>query len=255
MNATKIVFSPTGGTEKVADALAGELAGTDGVVTRVDLRDSHAGAEGVSLDANALAVIVAPCYAGRVPAVAMERLGTIAGNGAKAVVAIAYGNRAYDDALLELKDGAEAAGFVVVAAVAAIAEHSIARQFAASEPGEGQVRTLTLFARQIAGKMQRAVGGDVAVPGNRPYRKAGSVPLVPKASNVCSSCGACTAGCPVGAIDPKSLAVSKERCIACMRCVAVFPQQARGVSKLMLKATAMKLEKECSKHREPELYL
>lgn len=91
MNATKIVFSPTGGTEKVADALAGELAGTDGVVTRVDLRDSHAGAEGVSLDANALAVIAAPCYAGRVPAVAMERLGTIAGNGAKAVVAIAYG--------------------------------------------------------------------------------------------------------------------------------------------------------------------
>lgn len=64
MNATKIVFSPTGGTEKVADALAGELAGTDGVVTRVDLRDSHAGAEGVSLDANALAVIAAPCYAG-----------------------------------------------------------------------------------------------------------------------------------------------------------------------------------------------
>lgn len=255
MSFTKIVFSPTGGTEKVADALTRELADTDGTVTRVDLCDSHAGAEGISLDADALAVIAAPCYAGRVPAVAMERLGTIAGNGAKAVVAIAYGNRAYDDALLELKDGAEAAGFVVVAAIAAIAEHSIARQFAAGEPGEGQARALGSFARRIVGKLQRGAGGDIAVPGNRPYRKAGSVPLMPKVSDECSSCGVCAASCPVSAIDPKSLASSMERCIACMRCVAVCHQQARSVSKIMLKATAMKLEKECSKYKEPELYL
>ena len=39
MNVVKIVFSPTGGTQKVADALAEELAKDGGSISQIDLSD------------------------------------------------------------------------------------------------------------------------------------------------------------------------------------------------------------------------
>ncbi len=64
----------------------------------------------------------------------MDRINKIKGNGAKAVAVVVYGNRDYDDTLLELKNVLEENGFVVGAMVAAIAEHSIARNLAAGRP-------------------------------------------------------------------------------------------------------------------------
>ena len=73
-----------------------------------------------------MAVIAVPSYGGRVPGTAAGRLGAIRGNGARAVLVCVYGNRAYEDTLVELQDIAKQAGFRVTAAVAAVAEHSIA---------------------------------------------------------------------------------------------------------------------------------
>ena len=53
---------------------------------------------------------------------------------ARAVLMCVYRNRAYEDTLLELADTAEKAGFHVIAAVAAIAEHSVIREIAAGRP-------------------------------------------------------------------------------------------------------------------------
>ena len=123
-----IVFSPTGGTQKVATAITGAL---DGEATRVDLTDSKQNFRTVHLTQDDVAVISVPSYGGRVPAVAVERLTMLSGQGARAVLVCVYGNRAYEDTLVELEDAAKQAGFRVIAAVAAVAEHSIARQFAA----------------------------------------------------------------------------------------------------------------------------
>ena len=65
-----------------------------------------------------------PSYGGRVPEIAVSRLKQMKGNGARAVLLVVYGNREYEDTLLELSDVMEAAGFSPVAAVAAVAEHS-----------------------------------------------------------------------------------------------------------------------------------
>ena len=45
-----------------------------------------------------------------------------------------FGNRAYDDALLEMQDVASEIGFRVIAAVAAVAEHSIIRKYGKGRP-------------------------------------------------------------------------------------------------------------------------
>ena len=125
-----IVFSPTGGTQKVSAHLTKGLGGN---AVSVDLTDSKQDFHAVQLTQDDVAVIAVPSYGGRVPAVASERLGHIKAHGARAVLVCVYGNRAYEDTLVELEDAAKQAGFRVVAAVAAIAEHSIARQFAATD--------------------------------------------------------------------------------------------------------------------------
>ena len=45
-----------------------------------------------------------PVYAGRVPALAVERLKGIKTSGVKFVIVAVYGNRAYEDALVEMQD-------------------------------------------------------------------------------------------------------------------------------------------------------
>lgn len=248
-----IVFSPTGGTKKVADGLTGAL---EGDITTVDLTDSKQDFDAVSLTKEDVAVIFVPSYGGRVPAVAAERLGVVHGNGARAILVCVYGNRAYEDTLVELEDAAKRAGFQVIGAVAAIAEHSIARQFAAGRPDALDAAQLSDFAKQIQRKLSEADSSEPAIPGNRPYKKAGGVGMVPKATKECTNCGICAEKCPVQAIDrenPKK--VNEKACISCMRCVAVCPQGARKLNPVMLSAASLMLKKVCSERKKCELFL
>lgn len=253
MNVYELCFSPTGGTQKAADLLTGAL--TEKIV-RVDLTDPKANFSTVSLTEEDVAVIAVPSYGGRVPAVAAERLAAVRGGGARAVLVCVYGNRAYEDTLVELEDTAKQAGFQVAAAVAAVAEHSIARQFAAGRPDAEDARQLREFAGRIQEKLTAGNYAEPAIPGNRPYKKAGGVGMVPKPTKACTKCGACAQACPVQAIhadNPK--AVDEKTCISCMRCVSVCPQDARKVNSAMLAAAGMMLKKACSVRKDCELFL
>lgn len=253
MKLYNIVFSPTGGTKKVSALLTDAL---DGEVALVDLTDSKQDFHTVSLTQEDVAVISVPSYGGRVPAVAVKRLCMVHGNGARAVLVCVYGNRAYEDTLVELEDAAKQAGFQVIAAVAAIAEHSIARQFAAGRPDAQDAQQLYEFARQIQAKLSAGDSTEPSVPGNRPYKKAGGAGMVPKPTKACTKCGVCAAECPVQAIDkenPKK--VDEKVCISCMRCISVCPHSARKVNPVMLSAASLMLKKVCSERKDCELFL
>ena len=248
MNVVEIVFSPTGGTEKVAHILGGHWSES---TVKIDLSDAKTDFTQCSVGQEDQVLIAMPSFGGRAPAVAIERLKKIAGNGAKCTLVCVYGNRAYEDTLAEMEDAAKESGFQVVAAVAAVAKHSIMHQYAAGRPDASDKKQLEQFAERIAGKAEAAV----SIPGNRPYKKAGGAGLVPKAGKSCTKCGLCAERCPVQAIDPASFKADAKKCIACMRCVKQCPEKARTVNGVMVSIAAMAVKKACSVRKENELYL
>lgn len=118
MHTYQITFSPTGGTKRVADILTGRLA--DATET-IDLCDRAVDFSGIAFSPEDVCVVAVPSYGGRVPGIAVQRLSQLKGNGAKAVLAAVYGNREFEDTLVELTDALDAAGFICVAAVSAVA--------------------------------------------------------------------------------------------------------------------------------------
>lgn len=253
MSVFEIVFSPTGGTRKVSGLVAGAL---DKNTFTVDLTDSGLDFHEVSMTKDDVAVISAPAYAGRVPAVVVDRLNMVHGNGARAVLVCVYGNRAFEDTLVELEDVAKRAGFKVVAAVAAIAEHSVARQFATGRPDAQDAAQLAEFAQQIRQKLLDGDASEPSIPGNRPYKQAGGRSMVPQATEDCVSCGACAAACPVRAIDKDDPSqVDGEACISCMRCVSVCLQNARKPNPAALSAVTKMLSKVCAVRKECEIFI
>ncbi len=249
----EIVFSPTGGTQKVADILCEELADNKEII---DLTDRKLDQQSIEFSSDDSCLLAVPSYGGRVPAIAAERIQHLKGNQAKVILAVIIGNRAYDDTLLELKDVTEEAGFLPVAAVVANAEHSIMRQFGSGRPDAKDKIELKRFAEKIAKHLHREKYGELQVPGNRPFTKYNGLPLAPKASRKCSNCQKCVSACPVGAIRKETPdQTDKSKCITCMRCVFICPEKARSLNKLMLGVAGVAMKKVCSEKKKNELYL
>lgn len=255
MRVVQIVFSPTGGTQKVADTITSEWGMP---VEKIDLSDPKTDFSAISLDRDTIAVIAVPSFGGRVPALTAERLEKIHGGQAMCTVVCVYGNRAYEDTLIELNDAARESGFRVVAGIAAIAEHSIMHQYAAGRPDEQDKQELQDFAKKILGKIIGSSPDMSApkIPGTRPYKKAGGAGLIPKADHKCNACGLCAEKCPAQAIsreDPRE--TDSKKCISCMRCISICPQSARKVNSAVVAVAAMAIKKACSEKKNNELFL
>lgn len=251
MNKYRIIFSPTGGTEKVAKAITEKWDKVEDIDLSIVDRDYN----DISLATDDVAVIAMPSFGGVAPQLALDRLVKIKGNHCKCVIVAAYGNRAYEDTLVQMEDYAVKAGFNVIAAVSAVAEHSILHQYATGRPDESDCAKLIEFGNQILEKAISDNESKPKIPGNRPYKKS-SAGLIPKANASCSACGLCADKCPAGAISKNNPRITdKNKCISCMRCVAVCPKQARKVSGFMTAVAGMAIKKACSIKKECELFL
>ena len=247
MNTVEIVFSPTGGTEKVADIICNTWKNN---IVKIDLTDYKMEFSQCSINKDDRVLIAMPSFGGRAPTVAIERLKKISGNGALCTLVCVYGNRAFEDTLAEMEDVAKECGFCVNSAIAAVACHSIISHYASNRPDQRDEKQLIEFAQKIANKIETMV----SIPGNHHYKKPGAW-LVPKATKNCVKCGVCAENCPVQAIDYVSFKADSKKCIGCMRCVKQCPHDVRKVNSFMVSIAAKAIKKACSIRKENELFI
>ena len=249
---TALYFSPTGGTKayvtEIARAMGDQAEEWD--LTRPEVRRQSR-----RFGPDEVVVLGVPVYYGRVPEVA-GLLDGLTGDNTPAVLAAVYGNRAIDDALVELADLCAARGFRPVAAGEFIAPHTFSAKVGAGRPDEADRETARKLGRAALDKLARSDWAEPDLPGNRPYRTFQVAPFYPEGDSRCVQCGACVRACPVEAIstqDPRQ--TDSERCLRCLACVHACPTQSRAVRSMAYDATADKLEHALAQPRQPQLYL
>ena len=254
-----LFFSPTGGTAKLANAVA---AGFGLEVEPHDFTLPRAREEAVTFAAGDVAVIATPVYAGRVPPLVAEHLASVDGDGIPAVLLVVYGVRAFDDALIELYDICRGRGFACVAAGAFVAEHSYTARVGAFRPDEDDLAAARAFGVAAGKKLASLPSLDrlaeLEVPGERPYREVPAMPpMAPETSGACSLCGVCARRCPVAAISFDDFrTVDPERCLRCSGCVKRCTRQAKSFPHpAYLQRVEMLEANFADVRREPELFI
>lgn len=252
-----IYFSPTHTSRTTALAVAEGLAELGMEAQDVDLTMAPA-REGFALELGEgdVAVVGYPVYAGRVPRVLAEALAGLAGEGAVAVPVAVYGNRDFDDALVEMADILTGAGFAVPAAGAFVGEHSFTRLVGTDRPDAADVEAAVAFGAAVAAKL---AAGDLSAAeprGNRPYTDyQADLPFTPVTTDACTDCGVCAHVCPMGAIDPADVRRVDECCISCCACVKACPEAAKTFEGTPVDGVAHMLQENCAARREPETFL
>ena len=244
LNGTRLIFfSPTHTSARIARAIGEGIGMGRRMETDLTLDEQTS-----PIEMNGeLCVIAVPVYGGRVAATALQRLQRLKGNGSPAILVVVYGNRDYEDALLELRDTAVQLGFVPLTAGAFIGEHS----FSTLELPIAAGRPDTDDLLQAAGTPIT----ELTVKGNFPYKQlTPGAPACPTCTDGCFACGECIEVCPTHAIhfseDQSSIETDIHKCIKCCACVKCCPNEAREFSTPF----AAILHEKFSARRQPELF-
>lgn len=252
---SEVFFSPGSTTKKVVKEISSKF---DGEKDCYDLLKEHNKIILQEFQEDELLIIGLPVFSGRIPQIVKVDLENLKGNNTLAIPVVVYGNRDYDDALLELKEILDKNGFKTITAGAFVAQHSIFPETAKNRPDSKDLEKINEFTTKTIEKIEDYTNNkenfkEITVPGNKPYREIQGVPLKPTSNKNCTECGTCATLCPTKAIDienPKSTDGSK--CITCTACIYACPEDAREFNKLMFVPASKLFAKKCSERKEPE---
>ena len=259
-----LYFSPTRTTKTILENIAVGLSADSVMHFDLTLPDMNRSAI-PEMKEDELLIIGMPVYAGRVPELAVPRFHKLKSGGNPAVLVVVYGNREYEDALLELSDLVKAAGFVPIAGGAFIGEHSFsARSTPLSEgrPDASDLRRAREFGVSIGQLLQsiQSIGKirPLSLPGNRPFRAHANLPKTSPATEKdrCTACGDCAAACPTGSISIKIISGTRvETCILCCACVKACPANARALNDPAIGKIIEWLDAITAERKEPQIFL
>ncbi len=244
-------FSGTGTTETVVKTIAKATAAAGNYIEEVniDFTPKEARDEVYSFSADQVVIFGVPVIAGRVPNVLLKFLGTLESNQALAVPVVLYGNRNFDDALIELRNILEEQGFHTIAGGAFIGEHSFSRILAAGRPDNKDLDTARDFGKKIAHKLESLdrenpvnnpiqdlepveVEGQTPIrdyykPQDRNGKHINILKVKPKLDeSKCTKCGLCVKICPMGSIKEDAPGQVQGICIKCCGCEKKCPEGA-----------------------------
>lgn len=268
-----VYFSATGTTKKVVSQIAENLAINLGVKCETfDFTLAKMRTIEIKIEKEDLVVFGTPVYAGRVPNVLLKYLSTIDGNGAVAVPIVVYGNRNYDDALIELRDILEKGDFKTIAAASFIGEHSFSKVLAKGRPDKEDLNIALDFSEMLLTKINQIEDyKDIIDPINvngsdYPYRgyyqprdRFGNLinilKVKPNTADNCNDCKLCVKVCPMNSINYDDVRSFNGICIKCGACLKICPKDAKYYDDKGYLYHKKELEEMYSKRLEPEIFI
>lgn len=218
--------------------------------------------EKIVFGTNELVIIGVPVYAGRVPLFLMDFLSKLKGNDTSAIFITVYGNRDYDDALLELKDTLEKNGFIGVAAGAFIGEHSYTSRVGTGRPDTKDLKIAKKFGIEIRNKIEDyadiSKSPKLKIKGNFPYKdRKPTSPMAPDTDDACINCGVCAKNCPMGAININNYKdIDLTKCVHCCSCIKRCPVNAKSINNETInKITQVLIDNYSAVRHEPEYFI
>lgn len=265
-----VYFSPTGTTKKLVEAVADCIGSEMGLLKEdYDFTLPQVRKEGVTFASDEIVVFGIPTYAGRIPNVLLKYLATVKAEGALAVPIALYGNRNFDDSLIELRNLLEENGFHTVSGAAFIGEHSFSRVLGKGRPDAADMAVAAEFSKRTAEKIKGitdiAALKPVEVRGETPIRnyyqprdrKGNPIDIrkvVPKTKENCTKCGICADVCPMGSINRDHVAELTGICIKCGACIKACPVEAKYYDDEGYLYHKTELELGYERRAEPELF-
>ena len=258
-----IYYSPTGTTQKIVKEIGKKTGLKISSEYNISSRQTELQPE---INDKCLTIIGLPVYGGRLPVIAIEALKKLQSNNTPVVIVVVYGNRAYEDSLLELKEIVSNCGFRIIAAAAFIGEHSfssIDKPIAIGRPDKLDLKKCSDFSQMINEKLdvlkRKNEISEIDIPGEYPYKERKQLPVTvyPEVDNdKCNNCGTCVDICPSGAITiDQAVVTNGELCTWCCACVKRCPNEARIFDNPTINAIQEKLYSICSDRKEPEFFI
>jgi len=259
---SNIYFSPTGTTACSVNAILSAMSNNSVNILDLTYQDYT---NVIQCEDRELAFVSMPVYSGRLPQLAVKRFSKIKGNNTPVVLVVVYGNRHYDDALVELYDLCIEQGFRPIAAISMIGEHSFASEkfpIASHRPDQDDLNIAHQFGEKIAELLSTKKDNTLnmeKIPGNRPYRANKKFTAIATYidNTTCLLCAKCVDACPAGIIrlENGKIKTMDNNCIWCLACVHSCPTKARKVGLPIIAEYAEKLNKNCNVRKKPELFI
>ena len=263
-----VYFSPTGNAKKVVTTLAQAIADTLGVP--MDSYDFTLPESREKVHTYDLLVIGTPVYAGRIPNKMLPFVQThFEGNGALAIPVAVFGNRNFDNGLIELRNELEAHGFHTIAGAGIPTEHVFSDKLATGRPDADDLAQIHAFGIKAAEKIASlteipapiAVRGDDPVgPYYTPLGTDGKPAVFLKAKPVtdpekCTGCGICATVCPMGSIPADAPDTCIGICIKCQACIKICPAGAKHFDNEAFLSHVAMLEQNYTRRSEAEYFI
>lgn len=251
MDLFNFIFSPTGTSAKIAKAVAAGINATNHCVATV-CDTTYRALETTKLSNNAIAIIAAPVYGGKMAPIAKERMKLIIADRTPCILIAVYGNRAFENALNDMAEFAEKSGFIPIGAAAFIGEHSYSTAetpIAVGRPDKVDLDAAEAFGKKIGHKLTNNTINRISTTAliDQPspeeslknfrdfvmrymsQQKEAPKQYLPEVNmQICNKCGTCIGICPTSAISNDIHTVDPTKCIKCCACVKSCPEGARS---------------------------
>lgn len=214
-----------------------------------------------------IVIVGLPVYAGRVPNVLLKFLNRIVGGGALAIPLVTYGNRNYDDSLVELRDILLKDEFSPISGGAFVGQHSFSNTLGKNRPNQDDLSLADKLADKTAEKiLSNSTSGTLKIKGiEYPYRgyfkplyRDGEfisiLKVIPKTNEDCIDCKICANSCPMGSIDFDDVTKITGICIKCCACVKKCPKEAKYFDDLGFLEHLRDLEETYTKDAVSEIF-